>query len=131
MYIYIQELGLDYILFMCRKFHFLNKVRLYSSYSFLYEDNLNLLNKLESFNNINPDFCSYLAGLIEGDGSIIVPKTERSIKGKLNYPSIQLVFDLRDFPLALILQQILRHGSLSSPLASLRGEGSLILNYHP
>jgi len=29
-----------------------------------------------------------LAGLIEGDGSIIVPKTIRNQKGKMLYPSI-------------------------------------------
>jgi len=57
-------------------------------------------------------FSYYLAGLIEGDGSIIVPKTERSIKGKLNYPSIQIVFHLKDLPLALLIQKILGHGSL-------------------
>jgi hypothetical protein len=34
----------------------------------------------------------YLAGLIEGDGAIIVPSNIRSPKGKLNYPSIQVVF---------------------------------------
>ena len=28
----------------------------------------------------------YLAGLIEGDGSIIVPENERSESGKLRYP---------------------------------------------
>ena len=58
-------------------------------------------------------FSSYLTGLIEGDGSIIVPKTERSSKGKLNYPSIQIVFHLKDFPLALMIQKELGHGSLS------------------
>ena len=64
-------------------------------------------------NDFNSNFASYLAGLIEGDGTIIVPKTERSPKGKLNYPSIQIVFDLRDLPLALILQSKINHGSLS------------------
>jgi len=58
-------------------------------------------------------FASYLTGLIEGDGTIVVPKTERSIKGKLNYPSIQISFHLKDLPLALIIQKQLKNGSLS------------------
>lgn len=57
-------------------------------------------------------FVSYLTGLIEGDGTIIVPKTERSSKGKLNYPSIQIVFHLKDLPLALLIQKNLGTGSL-------------------
>jgi hypothetical protein len=70
----------------------------------------------DNYNNIkdlNLNFSSYLTGLIEGDGTIITPKTERSIKGRINYPSIQIVFDLRDFPLALIIQKELKHGSIS------------------
>ena len=59
------------------------------------------------------NFSSYLTGLIEGDGTILVPKTERSSKGKLNYPSIQIVFHLKDFPLALMIQKELKNGSLS------------------
>jgi len=66
----------------------------------------------KQFSNLNPSFCSYLAGLIEGDGTIIVPKTERSKKGILNYPSIQIAFDLRDFPLAMEIQKKLGCGSL-------------------
>jgi hypothetical protein len=58
-------------------------------------------------------FSYYLAGLIEGDGTIIVPKSERSSKGKLNYPSIQIVFHLKDLPLALLIQKNLNYGSLS------------------
>ena len=61
----------------------------------------------------NYKFASYLTGLIEGNGSIIVPKTERSAKGKLNYPSIQIVFHLKDLPLALMIQKVLKNGSLS------------------
>lgn len=57
-------------------------------------------------------WVSYLTGLIEGDGSIIVPKTERSPKGKLNYPSIQIAFHLKDLPLALLIQKNLGFGSL-------------------
>jgi len=59
------------------------------------------------------NFSHYLAGLIEGDGTIVVPKTERSNKGRLNYPSIQIVFHLKDLPLALLIQQNLGHGSLT------------------
>lgn len=59
------------------------------------------------------NFGYYLAGLIEGDGAIIVPKTERSAKGKLNYPSIQIVFHLKDLPLALMIQKNIGHGSIT------------------
>jgi hypothetical protein len=98
---------------MCRIFYFLSKFRIFSSSSFLSNNNLDNLDKLKPSYSINQDFASYLAGLIEGDGSIIVPKTEKSVKGKLNYPSIQIVFNLRDLPLAIIIQQKLRHGSLN------------------
>jgi LAGLIDADG endonuclease len=64
--------------------------------------------------NINSNFISYLTGLIEGDGTIIVPKTERSPKGKINYPSIQIVFHKKDLPLALQIQKKLGFGSLIS-----------------
>lgn len=59
------------------------------------------------------NFAYYLTGLIEGDGSIIVPDLVRSAKGKLNYPSIQIVFHLKDLPLAMLIQKELGHGSLS------------------
>lgn len=59
------------------------------------------------------NFSSYLAGLIEGDGTIIVPKSLRSDKGKLNYASVQIVFHLKDLPLALLIQKELGHGSLA------------------
>ena len=75
--------------------------------------NIHTKDSFSSYNKPNPKFAPYLAGLIEGDGTIIVPKLERSLKGKLNYSSIQLVFDSRDLPLALLIQKKLKHGSLS------------------
>ena len=57
-------------------------------------------------------FSTYITGLIEGDGTIIVPKSERSSKGKLNYPSIQIIFHLKDLPLALLIQKNLGFGSI-------------------
>jgi hypothetical protein len=63
--------------------------------------------------NFNLKFAHYLTGLIEGYGTIILPNTDRSIKGRINYPSIQIVFDLRDFPLILMIQKELKHGSIS------------------
>ena len=74
-----------------------------------YYKNLRFYSK--SLSRLN--FSSYLAGLIEGDGTIIVPKKDRSDKGKINYPSIQISFHLKDLPLALMIQKELRHGSLS------------------
>jgi hypothetical protein len=64
-------------------------------------------------NNKNDNLGYYLAGLIEGDGSIYVPKTERSAKGKINYPAIQIAFHLKDLPLALLIQKTIGHGSLN------------------
>lgn len=71
-----------------------------------------ILSNISKNSQMNYKFISYLTGLIEGDGSIIVPKTERSCKGKLNYPSIQIVFHLKDLPLALLIQKNLGYGSL-------------------
>ena len=86
----------------------IGKVKTYPSLGFFY-------NKIRFYSKTLSDLkiSSYLAGLIEGDGTIIVPKTERSTKGRLNYPSIQIAFHLKDLPLALMIQKELRHGSLS------------------
>ena len=64
----------------------------------------------KDFSNLS--FSFYLAGLIEGDGTIVVPNTERSPKGVLNYPSVQIAFHLKDLPLALMIQKMLGEGSL-------------------
>lgn len=45
-----------------------------------------LLRKFSTNKDFDKLLGHYLAGLIEGDGSIIVPKTIRNQKGKLLYP---------------------------------------------
>lgn len=61
---------------------------------------------------VRSDFSYYLAGLIEGDGCINVPKKQRSVKGKKLYCSIEICFNLRDFPLCMLIQQKLKCGSI-------------------
>lgn len=51
--------------------------------------------------------------MIEGDGTIFVPKTVKDDKGRITYPSIQIVFGLYDLPLALTIQKTLGYGSIS------------------
>lgn len=66
-------------------------------------------------NNLNGLLGYYLAGLIEGDGSIIVPKTIRNQKGKLLYPVVKITFVLKDAPLAIKIKQVLNGGNLEYP----------------
>ena len=54
----------------------------------------------------------YLSGLIEGDGSLIVPKTIRNQKGKLLYPVIKITFVEKDAPLAKKIKEVLNGGIL-------------------
>jgi len=48
----------------------------------------------------------YLAGLIEGDGSIIVSEQFRNEKGKLlfPFPTVKITFVDKDLPLAMKIQ---------------------------
>jgi len=57
----------------------------------------------------------YLAGLIEGDGSIIVPKTIRNQKGKLLYPVVKITFVDKDALLAIKIKESLNGGTLVYP----------------
>ncbi len=57
-------------------------------------------------------FNDYLAGLIEGDGTIICPKENRFPSGKLRYPSIEIVFHSKDLPLAAKIEETLGYGSI-------------------
>lgn len=67
---------------------------------------------------LKPQLGPYLTGLIEGDGTIIVPTKERSDKGKLTYASIQIVFVAKDLPLATMLLKYIGHGSISKRKAA-------------
>jgi len=75
-------------------------------------------NKTPFIEGHNKNFNYYLAGLIEGDGSINVPTLLRDKKGRLTYPSIQIVFGLMDLPLAIMVQKVLGFGSISRKKAS-------------
>lgn len=55
------------------------------------------------YNKLNFRFSTYLSGLVEGDGSIKVPAKMTSRK---RYPSITIVFALKDKPLALAIAPI-------------------------
>ena len=57
----------------------------------------------------------YLAGLIEGDGTIIVPTKDKTPGGKKTHPVIRIVFTLPDLPLAQKLQQVLGCGFIQKP----------------
>lgn len=70
-----------------------------------------LLNHLSTYTQLI--VAPYLAGLLEGDGTIVVPTTERSSKGKLNYPSVQISFAAKDYPLITLLRLFLGYGSIS------------------
>ena len=58
-------------------------------------------------NNRSSQLGYYLAGLIESDGTIIVPK-----EGSSNTPKIDIVFNIKDKPLALHIKQVLDYGSI-------------------
>lgn len=58
------------------------------------------------------NFAQYFAGLFEGDSCVIVPKRACSDKGWLYYPSIELCFAAKDFPLASAIQKTLGCGNI-------------------
>jgi hypothetical protein len=66
--------------------------------------------------SVPSSFASYFTGLFEADGTCITPKMKRSLsppsspegskgRGRLYYPSIQISFAAKDFPLALEIQK--------------------------
>lgn len=59
-----------------------------------------------SYNN-NNQLSYYLAGLIESDGSIIIPKLNSS-----NSPTINIIFNIKDKDLAIKIKDTLGYGSI-------------------
>jgi hypothetical protein len=62
---------------------------------------------ISNYKSSNNQLGHYLAGLIESDGSIIIPKKKSN-----NSPTISIVFHLDDKPLADCLRKKLGYGSL-------------------
>lgn len=52
----------------------------------------------------NQQFNAYLAGLLEGDGSFVVPRRQRDLKGRRRYAKIKVAFVSKDRPLAEVLK---------------------------
>lgn len=99
--------------------------KIFNLYQLPFNPYVKKINKFShlTINSKTDNFGYYIAGLIEGDGSIYVPKTDRSIKGKKNYPSISISFQLKDLPLAMLIQKNLGLGSL----IRVKGANSYIL----
>ncbi|GMM49026.1 hypothetical protein DAPK24_040440 (mitochondrion) [Pichia kluyveri] len=75
-------------------------IELEENSKFIGEKDLEILNEIDKEKLSSNQLGYYLAGLIEGNGSIIIPTSIRSKKKVLNYPSIQIVFKNKDYPLA-------------------------------
>lgn len=90
----------------------------YSSLSETYviveSENKNFQNEYIKSPNLEGQLGYYLAGLLEGDGSIITPKKEKSAKGKLYHPVIRTVFHKNDLKYAEFLSDLLG-GRVQSP----------------
>lgn len=57
----------------------------------------------------------WLAGIIEGDGTIYTPKDQRNSDNKSVYPYVKIAFHKKDHKLALKLVEMLGYGIISFP----------------
>jgi hypothetical protein len=80
-----------------------------------YYSTSNFLLKQGNSTTKNDQLGHYLAGLIEGDGTIIVPTKDKTPSGKNTHPVIRIVFTLPDLPLAQKLKQVLGCGFIQKP----------------
>lgn len=67
-----------------------------------------------TFNNEvkNNEFGHYLAGFIEGDGSLITPTTLKNPSGTNKVCSIQIIFHICDLKFVKLLQKRIGHGNI-------------------
>lgn len=82
-----------------------DKYNLYITQKNFYSNSINQFNKDE-------EFSYYLAGYIEGDGSLITPSTLKSPSGTNKVCSIQLVFHICDLEFVKVLQKRIGHGNI-------------------
>lgn len=59
------------------------------------------------------NFSDWLAGLIEGDGTIVTPEVERRNDGRKTYPHIQIAFNSKDLELTKKIVKIIGGGSIT------------------
>jgi hypothetical protein len=72
---------------------------------------------------------AYIAGLVEGDGSIKIPSSVRSDKGKILYPSVTIVFVEKDLPLANFFCFYLKYSKVLLIRLQVIGIFYLYINY--
>ena len=93
-------------------FNFNLQTNLFILVLFSIKNKVNLLKKQSMSTNCSTNYKnelgSYLAGLIESDGSLVVPKNVQ------NRPTIKIVFNLKDKPLAKCLMDTIKSGSIQS-----------------
>jgi hypothetical protein len=106
----------SYLFCICNNGKEILPILKFSNLSLIYTNNLNNSNSNynefnSNINNLNnTNFRSYLAGLIEGNGTFAVHNTNSTSKKYL--PKIIIVFKKADLPLAEYLQQITKCGKV-------------------
>lgn len=101
-----------FLFFIGNKVKEIYNILKFSISSIFYKNNFN--KELNSEINIlnNNKFRSYLAGLIEGDGTFALRVHNENSTSKKYFPQIIIVFKLADLPLAEYLQQITQCGKV-------------------
>lgn len=76
-----------------------------------YNKNISSITKVSSNKN-DEEFAHYLAGYIEGDGSLYTPKSLKNKNNKSLVCSIEIIFHISDLEFAKLLQKRIKHGNL-------------------